>query len=59
MPRGQCNFRQGDVTRAIRAAGAAGREVRRIEIARDGKIVLVLVEQPKAEPESDGSEIVL
>jgi hypothetical protein len=59
MPRGQCSFRQGDVTRAIRAAGAAGREVRRIEIDRDGKIVLVLVEQPKVEPESDGAEIVL
>jgi hypothetical protein len=59
MPRGRCNFRQGDVTRAIRAAGAAGREVHRVEIDRDGKIILVLVERPKAEPESDGSEIVL
>ena len=52
-------FRQNDITRALRAAGAAGREVRRVEIDRDGKIVLVLIEQQCVEPKSDGSEIVL
>jgi hypothetical protein len=30
----------------------------RVEIDRDGKIVLVLIEQQQAEPKSDGSEIV-
>jgi hypothetical protein len=52
-------FRQCDVTRALRAAGAAGCEVRRVEIDRDGKIVLVLIEQRRVEPEGDGSDIVL
>jgi hypothetical protein len=33
--------------------------VRRVEIDRDGKIVLVLIEQQNVDPKSDGSEIVL
>jgi hypothetical protein len=60
MSRAAAAFRQHDVTRALRAAGAAGREVRRVEIDRDGKIVLVLTDQPNPDhPKSDGSEIVL
>lgn len=60
MSRAAATFRQHDVTRALRAAGAAGCEVRRIEIDREGKIVLVLVDQPNVDhPHSDGSEIVL
>jgi hypothetical protein len=59
MSRTAATFRQNDVTRALRAAGAAGREVRRVEIDRDGKIVLVLIEQQNVEPKSDGSEVVL
>jgi hypothetical protein len=59
MSRTPATFRQNDITRALRAAGAAGREVRRVEIDRDGKIVLVLIEQQNVEPKSDGSEIVL
>jgi hypothetical protein len=34
-------FRQSDLTRALRGADAAGREIQRAEIDRDGKIVLV------------------
>jgi hypothetical protein len=34
-------FRQQDVTRAFRAAKAAGVRVARVEIDRDGKIVIV------------------
>ncbi len=41
MARGRCTFRQQDATRAARAAIAAGLEVQRIEIDRDGKIVVV------------------
>jgi hypothetical protein len=41
MPRGPRTFRQQDVTRALRASVAAGVEVRRVEIDREGKIVLV------------------
>jgi hypothetical protein len=39
MPRGDQTFRQTDVVRAIKAARAAGEEIARIEIDRDGKIV--------------------
>jgi hypothetical protein len=39
-------FRQQDVTRAFRAAKAAGVRVARIEIDRDGKIVIVTGEAP-------------
>jgi hypothetical protein len=41
VPRGPCTFRQQDVTRAIRAAMAAGAKVARIEIDRTGRIVLI------------------
>ena len=41
MSRRPCTFRQTDVTRALRAAKAAGVDVQRFEIDRDGKIVVV------------------
>lgn len=41
MARGPCTFRQQDVTRALRATVAAGIEVQRVEIDKDGKIVVV------------------
>jgi hypothetical protein len=41
MARGPCTFRQKDVMRALRASVAAGVEVQRVEIDREGKIVLV------------------
>jgi len=41
MSRGPQTFRQRDVAAAIKAAKAAGCEVERVEIAKDGKIVLV------------------
>jgi hypothetical protein len=40
-PRGPANFRQGDITRAIKATLKAGVALARIEIGRDGKIILV------------------
>ena len=40
MPRGRLAFKQGDVTRALRAVSAAGQPVQRIEINREGKIVV-------------------
>jgi hypothetical protein len=41
MARPPSAFRQQDVTRAIRAAKAAGVEIQRIEIASDGRIVII------------------
>jgi hypothetical protein len=38
--RGPCAFRQCDVERAIKAARAAGLEVTRIEIDREGNIAI-------------------
>lgn len=41
MPRGACTFKQQDVTRTLRAFVAAGIEVKRCEIEKDGRIILV------------------
>lgn len=51
MARGPCTFKQQDLTRALRAAVAAGVKVQRFEIAKDGKIVVVTGEtqEPVAE----------
>ncbi len=55
MPRAPCNFRQRDLTRAIKGARAAGIDVARIEIEKDGKIV-ILPAQLAATPETGGNE---
>lgn len=47
MARGKLIFTQGDVTRALKGAAAAGVDVKRFEIDRDGKIVIV-TGQPEA-----------
>jgi hypothetical protein len=49
MARTRCTFTQEAVTRAIRAAIAAGVQVR-VEIERDGKIVLIPIGEPPTEP---------
>jgi hypothetical protein len=41
VPRARCTFRQKDLTRALRGAQAAGVEVQQVEIAPDGRIILV------------------
>ena len=52
MPRGPLTFRQQDVTRALRATVAAGIEVRRIEIDKNGKIVVVAGSPPESPRDS-------
>jgi hypothetical protein len=42
MGRRACTFRQADLARALKAAKAAGAEVARVEIDRDGKLVMVM-----------------
>ena len=41
MSRAPSTFRQSDVTRAIKAAVAAGVEIQRVEIDPNGRIVIV------------------
>jgi len=41
MSRGQQTFKQSDVTRALKATVKAGIAVERVEIDKDGKIVVV------------------
>jgi hypothetical protein len=40
-PRGPASFRQSDVTRAIRATRKAGVVPSRVEIDRNGKIIII------------------
>ena len=54
MGRGRCTFKLVDLTRAIKAVKKAGVDVARAEVARDGKIVLVL--QKDGEPLSERNE---
>ena len=49
MARAPSTFRQQDVTRAFRAAQAAGVKVARLEIDRDGKIVIVTADEHELE----------
>jgi hypothetical protein len=41
MPRHPSTFRQRDMTRAVRAVVAAGVDVKRVEVDRSGKIVVI------------------
>jgi hypothetical protein len=43
MSHGPLTFRQRDIKAAIKAVEAAGHKVARIEIERDGRLVVVLV----------------
>ena len=42
MARGPCTFRGRDVTRAIRAVESAGQKIRKVEVDKDGKVVIVI-----------------
>ncbi len=41
MGRGPCTFKERDVSRAVKAVRKAGIDVARVEIDKDGKIVVV------------------
>jgi hypothetical protein len=57
MSRGPQSFKQGDVTRALKGAVAAGIDVKHVEIGRDGKIILIAGPQDDApEAETETSE---
>jgi hypothetical protein len=58
MARAPSSFRQQDVTRAIKAAVAAGVHIARIEVDGAGKIVIVTTEAPNGQGavREDGNE---
>jgi len=41
MSRGSQTFKQGDVTKALKGAVNAGLSVKRVEIDRNGKIIVI------------------
>jgi hypothetical protein len=51
MSRGSSTFKQTDVTKAVRAVVAAGVEVARVEVDKDGRIVVIA-----GKPESNTRE---
>jgi hypothetical protein len=58
MGRAPAIFRQGDVTRAVRAVVAAGQAVARVEIDPNGKIVVVTVGELDARKEENSWDCV-
>jgi hypothetical protein len=62
MSRGQQTFRQSDVTKALKATVKAGIAVRRVEIDKNGKIVVVTAATQDADedkPEQNEWDVVL
>ena len=53
MGHGPARFKETDLIRALRAARKAGADVDRVEIGRDGRIVLVLKNGDQASPEGN------
>jgi hypothetical protein len=57
MSRRPCAFRETDVKRAVRAVRAAGIEIARVEIGKDGSIVVVPGKPTKArDANGEGNE---
>lgn len=56
MARGPLTFRQRDLVRALKGAKAAGLEISKVEIDKDGKIIVVV---GKPDTRTDMTEIVL
>ena len=56
MSRGQQTFKQSDVTKAVKATVKAGIAVGRVEIDKDGKIIIVTIRpEDAANVEKPGS----
>jgi hypothetical protein len=56
MARGQCTFKQSDVTKAVKAVVAAGVGVARVEVDKDGRIVVIAGQAPPPEEGREGNE---
>jgi len=48
MARGRLAFKQHDVTRAVKAVAKAGVPISRVEVTKDGKIVVIVGGQSSA-----------
>lgn len=55
MPKSNCTFRKRDVTAAVRAVIKAGVEVARVDVAKDGKIIVVTGKPSEPVP-ADGAK---
>ncbi len=53
MSRGACTFRQRDAAALVRAVRAAGCEVVRVEVDRNGKIIVVTDKTDERPPGND------
>lgn len=56
MGHGPSTFREVDLVRALKAAKKAGADVARAEVAKDGKIVLILTNDREKSPERGRNE---
>ncbi len=56
MGHGSCTFKEVDLIRALKAAKKAGVHVARAEVAKDGKITLVLNRDGEARSNSERNE---
>jgi hypothetical protein len=57
MARAPAIFRQGDLTRAVRAVVAAGQAVARVEIDSNGKIVIVTASELERREENSWDRV--
>jgi hypothetical protein len=57
MGRSASRFRQTDLKRAIRAAHAANLEIARIEIEKDGRIIVVPGKPPRQQDNESPDEL--
>jgi hypothetical protein len=58
MSKGQHTFKQGDVTKALKGAAKAGVKIARVEIDRDGKIVVIAGEPSRHSAIEDATALV-
>jgi hypothetical protein len=56
MARGQSTFKQSDVTKAVKAVVAAGVQVGRVEVDKEGRIVVIADRGVPAEKGREGNE---
>jgi hypothetical protein len=57
MSRRPAAFRQSDVTRAVKAVGAAGVGIARVEIDKAGKIIIITGETTDQPGQASGNDL--